>query len=355
MTEQEYGDFELELDYKLATAQSNSGIYLRAKPAGRISRTALEVQIDAAGPGSGGITPYLDPTSPAQKPPGQWNALRMRCDGGKVEIYLNDLRVLSNDLDAHAELKDRPRRGVIGIANWKGLANGMEFRNIRLRELNVDPATTPPRGTSTTPPTSVTPATTPLPKATSTATATNRPTLGFTSLFNGRDLTGWQASGGGTGNWVVENGAITCRGGPFNRLFTQRGDYVNFQLRAEVMISDGGNGGLHFRTPPGMGPGGYEAQVNSTAPNDPNRTGSIYIPSGGGMVFGVKQTLVPPNTWFVYQVNVVGNRMGIFVDGKPVADYTDAANKHPVGHIALEHHDAQSKIYFRKVEIKELK
>lgn len=175
---------------------------------------------------------------------------------------------------------------------------------------------------------------------------------GFKPLFNGRDLSGWQFSGGGTGNWIVENGVITCTGGGFNRLYTQRSDFADFHVRAEVLISDGGNGGLHVRTPPGMtSGGGYEAQVNSTAP-DRNRTGSLYIP-GQGMVYSVPQTLVPPNTWFTLEVLARGNRIGILVNGTAVVDYVDAQNTFGRGHIALEHHDPQTKIYFRRVDVKE--
>jgi hypothetical protein len=97
--------------------------------------------------------------------------------------------------------------------------------------------------------------------------------------------------------------------------------------------------------------GGYEAQVNSNAP-DKNRTGSLYF-TGAGIARGVPQMLVPPNTWFTYEVVARGNRIGLLVNGRPVTDYVDAKNTFPRGHIGLEHHDPQTKIFFRKVEIKE--
>jgi hypothetical protein len=185
------------------------------------------------------------------------------------------------------------------------------------------------------------------------ASAALRGTPGFTSLFNGRDLLGWSVSGGGTGNWTVEDGAITCTGGGFNRIYTLRGDYRDIHLKAEVKVNSGGNGGLHFRTPPGMGPGGYEAQVNSNAP-DRNRTGTLYSP-GGGVLNSISASLVQPDTWFTYEVVVRGNRIGILVNGAPVTDFIDQRNQFSSGHIGLEHHDPQTRIYFRKLEVKELR
>src|SRR5262245_48868353 len=87
---------------------------------------------------------------------------------------------------------------------------------------------------------------------------------GWKKLFNGKDLTGWKTYPSGTGNWKVEDGAIVGSG-KASHLFTERDDYADFHLRAEVSINDAGNSGMYFRTQFGPGfPKGYEAQINST-------------------------------------------------------------------------------------------
>ena len=83
-------------------------------------------------------------------------------------------------------------------------------------------------------------------------------------------------------------------------LYSPKGDYKNFRFRAEVKINDHGNSGMYFRCPTNDGDfsKGYEAQIDSTH-RDPIRTGSIY-----GFLHIYKQ-IVPPDTWFTYEVECV--------------------------------------------------
>src|SRR5262245_59372663 len=85
----------------------------------------------------------------------------------------------------------------------------------------------------------------------------------FKPLFDGKTLTGWKSFPSGHGNWKVDDGAILGTG-KASHLFTERDDYGDFHLRAEIQINDGGNSGMYFRTKFGPGfPKGYEAQINS--------------------------------------------------------------------------------------------
>jgi len=170
---------------------------------------------------------------------------------------------------------------------------------------------------------------------------------GWVSLFDGKTLSGWTTADGTTGQWKVEDGAIT-NSGPASHLFSPRGDYKNFRYRAEIKINDKGNSGMYFRTKKEKGfPHGYEAQVNSTH-RDPVKTGSLYNH------VAVKEMLVPPDTWFTQEVEVVGNHIVIKVNGKTTVDYTDAKNSFTEGHFAFQHHDPTCKVEIRKIEVKEL-
>src|SRR5262245_24159459 len=136
---------------------------------------------------------------------------------------------------------------------------------------------------------------------------------GWVAVFNGKDLDGWKISYGGKGNaqnstWKVVDGVIVGDG-EVSHLFSPRDDYVNFEAKAEIMISDKGNSGFYFRTAFGNGfPKGYEAQVNATH-GDPVRTGSIY-----NHVKIFKQ-LHKPDEWFNYYLKVQGNRIWVTVNG----------------------------------------
>jgi hypothetical protein len=175
---------------------------------------------------------------------------------------------------------------------------------------------------------------------------------GWVALFNGKDLESWEAYGrdGKTktsDSWVVKDGVIEGSG-PVSHLFTPRGDYKNFVYRAEVKIADKGNSGMYFRTKKGPGfPQGYEAQVNSSH-GDPVRTGSLY-----NRVL-IKKQLVPPDTWFTQEIEAVGNHITVRVNGDTLYEYVDSNNSFTEGYFAFQQHDPGSKVWIRKVEVKEL-
>ena len=210
---------------------------------------------------------------------------------------------------------------------------------------------------------------------------------GWVPLFNGKDLTGWKmfpnpnpqisdltekkvdgkvvafegtVKGKKVPLWRVEDGVI-IGGGPSSHLFTDRGDYTDFQFRVEAKINDHGNSGQYFRTAFGPGfPSGYEAQINATHA-DPIRTGSLY-PDARTPLKKYKDKITVMNTaphkpdeWFTQEVTAVGNHIVIKVNGKTTVDWQDPENVYKKGHFALQAHDPGSVMTFRKVEVKELK
>src|SRR5215213_11107162 len=76
---------------------------------------------------------------------------------------------------------------------------------------------------------------------------------GWTVLFNGKDLSGWKTHPDQPGNWKVEEGILVGGGAELSQLFSERGDFENFRLRAEIKISGKSNGALHFRSEYGFG------------------------------------------------------------------------------------------------------
>jgi 3-keto-disaccharide hydrolase len=176
---------------------------------------------------------------------------------------------------------------------------------------------------------------------------------GWVAVFNGKDLDGWKISYGGKGNeqnstWKVVDGVIVGEG-EVSHLFTPRDDYVNFEAKSEIMISDKGNSGFYFRTKFGPGfPAGYEAQVNATH-GDPVRTGSVY-----NHVKIFKQ-LHKPDEWFSYHLKVQGNRIWVTVNKELLYEYVDHAKTYSKGHFAYQQHNLGSVVKIRSLEVKELK
>lgn len=73
--------------------------------------------------------------------------------------------------------------------------------------------------------------------------------LGFTSLFNGQNFTGWEGAGQSAETcWKIENGLLVCTGqkGPWLRSCRE---YDNFSMRFDYLLATGGNSGVYVRVP----------------------------------------------------------------------------------------------------------
>lgn len=90
---------------------------------------------------------------------------------------------------------------------------------------------------------------------------------GFRSIFNGKDLTGWE---GLPGAWRVEEGAITAESTPekpcrqAHYLMWRGGKPGNFELRMDFRLQGaGGNSGIQFRSRelPNWDTSGYQADM----------------------------------------------------------------------------------------------
>ena len=156
VTAQQYGDFELDLDWKIGTG-GNSGIFYRGtEEYDHIYWSAPEFQLldDANAPdGKSRLTAagsdYALYPSPAGivKPAGQWNTTRIIVKGAHVEHWLNGKKLLSYQLWSPAwearvkKSKFAPyanygmaKQGYIGI---QGDHPGtLALRNIKIRALH---------------------------------------------------------------------------------------------------------------------------------------------------------------------------------------------------------------------------
>ena len=181
-------------------------------------------------------------------------------------------------------------------------------------------------------------------------------------LFDGESLTNWKASENPS-TFKVEDGMIVAHG-PRAHLFYQgpveNHDFKNFELEVEVMTTPGSNSGIFFHTAyqeEGWPTKGYEVQVNNSQ-SDWRRTGSLYS------VEDVKEVLVNDNEWYTEYIKVQGNRVTVKINDKTVVDYTEpegienmpdrAEKRLSSGTFALQGHDPNSKVYFRKVSVRPL-
>ncbi|MEN3339008.1 MAG: hypothetical protein V7647_2684 [Acidobacteriota bacterium] len=186
---------------------------------------------------------------------------------------------------------------------------------------------------------------------------------GWTSLFNGKDFTGWKLSN--PASWSIKEGAIVANGTPGHAFYD--GDFRNhmfrnFELKVDVMARANSNGGVYVLTEyqeTGFPKKGFEIQVNNTYTRDPVKTGSLYH------VQDVTEALAKDDEWFTEHIIVKGNNITVKVNDKQLVDWTQPADWNGgregpdraitgPGTIALQAHDPNSTVYYKNIRIKPL-
>lgn len=126
---------------------------------------------------------------------------------------------------------------------------------------------------------------------------------GWTSMFNGRDLAGWEGKPGG---WWVENGAITSESTAekpcikHHYLMWRGGQPGDFELRLSYRLV-GGNSGIQFRSRevPPWDTNGYQADME----DGQQWTGALFQHDRGGVAMrGEKVTFAADGTKTVERI-----------------------------------------------------
>lgn len=148
MTDREFANFELRLEYKLLRA-GNNGIAIRASTGtNELDSGINEIQIlDDDAPIHANLEPSqyngsLYKVFAAKRgfarPPGEWNALAITADGGKIKVILNGTVITDGnlkDLDEKFLTRHPWLKRTKGPLGFLGHRTQVEFRHIRIREL----------------------------------------------------------------------------------------------------------------------------------------------------------------------------------------------------------------------------
>lgn len=200
----------------------------------------------------------------------------------------------------------------------------------------------------------------------------------FRSLFNGKDLAGWD---GNPELWSVEDDCITGKTtGPeqltYNQFIIWRGGVLkNFELRARVKVA-ASNTGIQYRSRdlPDVGKwsiGGYQCDVHPTAVNNAmvfgEKAGGILARNGQSvliepegkrwLVAEREPVAVDTAEWHEYTIIAQGNHLVHKIDGRVTADLVDFGSKTfvPEGLLAFQlHRGPAMKVQIKDVLLKEL-
>lgn len=209
---------------------------------------------------------------------------------------------------------------------------------------------------------------------------------GFTPLFDGRTLEGWEKKGG-EASYVVEDGVIVGTSAPntANTFLCTKKAYGDFVLTYEFQCDPRLNSGVQFRAQwsdqptettidgktykfPAGRVHGYQAEIDPNKPDrawfsgiyDEGRRGWLYPgPKGGDEAAFTEQgqALYRPEQWNSVRIECRGDHIRTFLNSELRADFRDDVDAR--GFIGLQVHgvgaeEAPLKVRWQKLKIKEL-
>mgnify|MGYP001252664298 CR=1 FL=1 len=175
------------------------------------------------------------------------------------------------------------------------------------------------------------------------------------SLFNGKDLTGWNIHG--TEKWYVENGELVCESGPdkeYGYLSTAE-YYKNFDLTLQFKQEANGNSGVFFRSSiEGVKISGWQVEV---APPE-GYTAGIYESYGRGWLIKPAPedgARLKPGAWNTLRIRVINDEVTTWLNGHRMVYFKDEKIGQGNGFIALQIHSGGGiKVRWKNLKIRVL-
>ncbi len=335
-----YKDFEMIVDW-LITKEGDSGIYLRGTPQVQIwdtSRVEVGAQVGSGGLYNNNKDNVRDPLKVADNPIDEWNTFRITMIGENVTVYLNGELVVDN-----VKMDNYWDRSIPifseGTIELQAHGNQLLFRDIYVREINTKEI----------------------------GLTQEEINEGFESLFNGKNLDGWQ---GNLTDYYADNGEMVVdpKMGGHGNIYTAK-EYSDFNFRFEFQLTPAANNGLGIRAPL-EGDAAYvgmELQIlDDSDPVYANLHEYQYHGSVYGVIPAKRGFQKPVGEWNTEEVIVKGTHIKVILNGVTIVDGdikeaskngTLDKKEHPgllreKGYIGFLGHGSELK--FRNLRIKDL-
>lgn len=354
MTERTFANYAFDFEFKLPPG-GNNGIGIHYPGEGDAAYVGMEVQVLDNSSDKykdlkdyqfhGSIYTMVAAKKAPLKPVGEWNQERILVNGDDVQVTVNGeliteakLSELNTKFPDHVGAKRRS-----GHIAFCGHGDRVAFRNLSIAEI-------PPA-----------------------ANEEGAKQAGFTKIFDGTTLTGWQHAEGDLAHWKPLNGMLKYDGkakdlwsekeyGDFSLAFDWRWSAPGPVMKRPIIGPDGKetgeqvdaqelDSGVYVR-------GSSKSQVNLW--NWPCGSGEVYgyrtDPSQpAAVIAGVTPTEKadkPVGEWNRTMITMKGDRLTVTINGKTVINEAQLPGVAAKGKIALQHHHAA--IDFANLWIKEL-
>lgn len=310
-TDHRYRDCILELECRARKTDAyDSGIYFRAEapPKGKPFPSLYQVNLKQGDEGNG--VRFEGGKSTGLYKPGEWNRYKLTIIGHTATMEINGSPAWKTDAIKHLD-------GYLGLQCEVPMGGQFEFRNIYVTE------------------------------------------LGYDSLFNGKDLTGWSGGEGDAARcWQVADELLVCTGKQGTWLRSAK-EYGDFNLRLDYKIKEGGNSGVYVHVPEDgnhHGDGnGVEVQIlDDQSPRykelkDYQYCGGVYDFAGPKEKVGR-----PAGEWNSLEIDCQGSNFrithnGILVTVASGDELPDLAKRRLTGFLGLQNHSEE--VWFKNLRV----
>ncbi|MBM3836525.1 MAG: DUF1080 domain-containing protein [Verrucomicrobia bacterium] len=312
-TTTEFANYNLSVEFWIDDT-ANSGVFLRCPPAGAITATnAYEVNIyDKHDKWPTGSINEVARATKKVPTVGRWCRFDIMTDQQYLVVGLDGEKLVAKNDPKQA-------RGTLAL-QYNGQGE-LKFRNLRLQPIRLS------------------------------------------SLFNGKDLTGWKEIPGRKSVYsVTPEGRLNVKNG--NGDLQTEAAYGDFTFQLDI-ISNGKhlNSGVFFRALAGQFWSGYESQIRNQWQGD-DRTKPVDYGTGG--IYNrqpARRVVSSDGEWFTKTIVAHGPHMAVWINGIQVSDFTDtrAPNENArqgyraqPGVISLQGHDPTTDLSFRRIRIAEM-
>ena len=185
--------------------------------------------------------------------------------------------------------------------------------------------------------------------------------LNTKSIFNGKDLSGWNVIPEKKSVFSVIDGALNIKNG--NGQIETADTYKDFLVQLDIFSNgDHLNSGVFFRGPVGVFWKGYESQVRNEWEGE-DRTKPVDFGTGG--LYGdqaSRKVVSTDREWFTKTIVCDGNHIAVWLNGYQVTDYLDmrpvsadangkAGYVANAGTIHLQGHDPTTDLSFKNIVV----